>query len=81
MIEDDIYTNGSSDDSGEEGEGGSIPNKSGLFLPENGDLDYGDERYYPGGQFDIDGDIYEPEIERHQVSRHGEEQAIGACSS
>jgi len=80
MIEDDIRTNGFSDDSGEEGEGDSIPNKSGLFLPENGNFDYGDERYYPGGEFDVNSDIYEPEIERHQVSQHGVAQAIGACS-
>ena len=79
MLEnDDIHTNSSSD---KEGENGLVTNQSGLFFPDNVSDIYGDERYYPGGQFDVNGDTFEFETGQHQVSRHGKEQAIGVYSS
>ena len=79
MLEnDDIHTNSSSD---EEGENGLVTNQSGLFFPDDDSDIYGDERYYPGGQFDVNGDTFEFETGQHQISRRGKEQAIGVYSS
>ena len=61
-------SDGDDDEGDQDGGGGGIPtslNASGLFLPENPNaLDPFDERFYPGGEFDADEDIYENESQQ-----------------
>ena len=75
--EDEDERDGSFEDSVEEDEGDFVMNKSGLSLP-GGAVDPYDERFYPGGEFDLDNDIYVPE---RQIFEHGKEKTIGMSSS
>lgn len=79
--EDEGEGNGERDGEGEdegEGEGdeefnGPPVNKSGLSLPDP--LDPFDERFYPGGEFDVD--IYEADPMQELTTGHNNEQNLG----
>lgn len=68
---------GGSENEGDEGDfsNGIVPNKSGLYLPNN--IDPYDHCYFPGGEFDTHSDMYEPETVQPVPFAHDDGQING----